>query len=262
MDAATRSTETAKNPAALLALMWYHATDGKGAKDMVVLPYKDRLMLFSKYLQQLVMESLGKEKDLDGKVVHQGIAVYGNKGSTDQHAYVQQLREGVHNFFATFIEVLKDRDGDSIEVEAGTTSGDFLQGFFLGTRDALYENGRQSITITIDEVTPEAVGQLIALFERAVGLYASLVNINAYHQPGVEAGKKAAATVLDLEQKIIQLLKNNQGQGMSAETVASKLGLEDQSELIFKLLLRLSANPRGISASKKQPIYETEFSYM
>ena len=262
MDTATRSTETAKNPAALLALMWYHATDGKGAKDMVVLPYKDRLMLFSKYLQQLVMESLGKEKDLDGKVVHQGIAVYGNKGSTDQHAYVQQLREGVHNFFATFIEVLKDRDGDSIEVEAGTTSGDFLQGFFLGTRDALYENGRQSITITIDEVTAEAVGQLIALFERAVGLYASLVNINAYHQPGVEAGKKAAATVLDLEQKIIQLLKNNPGHGMSAETVASKLGLEDQSELIFKLLLRLSANPRGISASKKQPIYETEFSYM
>ena len=134
MDAATRNTDTTQNPAALLALMWYFATDGKGAKDMVILPYKDRLMLFSKYLQQLVMESLGKEKDLDGNVVHQGIAVYGNKGSTDQHAYVQQLREGVHNFFATFIEVLKDREGDSIEVEDGFTSGDFLQGFFLGTR--------------------------------------------------------------------------------------------------------------------------------
>jgi glucose-6-phosphate isomerase len=59
----------------------------------------------------------------------------------------------------------------------------------------------------IREVTPEAVGQLIALFERAVGLYASLVNINAYHQPGVEAGKKAAATVLDIEQKVIAYLK-------------------------------------------------------
>ena len=262
MDRATRSTETAQNPAALLALMWYHATEGKGAKDMVVLPYKDRLMLFSKYLQQLVMESLGKEKDLDGNVVHQGITVYGNKGSTDQHAYVQQLRDGVHNFFAIFIEVLKDRDADSIEVEAGTTSGDFLQGFFLGTRDALYENGRQSITITIDEVTPAAVGQLIALFERAVGLYASLVNINAYHQPGVEAGKKAAATVLDLEQEIIQLLKAQSGQSMTADTIASKLGQETQTELIFKLLLRLAANPRGISASYKSPIYETEFSYM
>jgi len=61
-----------------------------------LLPYKDSLLLFSRYLQQLVMESLGKEKDLDGNIVHQGIAVYGNK-STDQHAYVQQLREGVPN---------------------------------------------------------------------------------------------------------------------------------------------------------------------
>ena len=75
------------------------------------------------------MESLGKEKDLDGKVVHQGIAVYGNKGSTDQHAYVQQLRDGVPNFFVTFIEVRKDRRARRFEVEPGVTSGDYLQGF-------------------------------------------------------------------------------------------------------------------------------------
>ncbi|MFO8026661.1 MAG: glucose-6-phosphate isomerase [Opitutales bacterium] len=249
MDVATRSTETAKNPAALLALMWYFATDGKGAKDMVVLPYKDRLMLFSKYLQQLVMESLGKEFDLDGRTVNQGIAVYGNKGSTDQHAYVQQLREGVHNFFVTFIEVLKDRDraDESIEVEEGVTTGDFLQGFYLGTRDALYEKGRQSITITIKAVTPEAVGQLIALFERAVGFYASLVNINAYHQPGVEAGKKAAAGVLELERKIITLLQERAGEPMDAITIAQHLALESETEIIFKLLNRLAVNKRGIA---------------
>jgi glucose-6-phosphate isomerase len=93
----------------LLALMWYYAGNAKGDKDMVILSYKDRLASFAKYLQQLVMESLGKEKDLDGKIVHQGIAVYGNKGSTDQHAYVQQFRDGVLNFFVTFIEVDKDR---------------------------------------------------------------------------------------------------------------------------------------------------------
>jgi glucose-6-phosphate isomerase len=111
MDERTRRLETHNNPAALLALMWYHATEGKGKKDMVILPYKDRLELFARYLQQLVMESLGKEKDLQGNIVHQGIAVYGNKGSTDQHAYVQQLREGVLNFFVTFIQVLRDREG-------------------------------------------------------------------------------------------------------------------------------------------------------
>jgi glucose-6-phosphate isomerase len=139
------------NAAMLLALMWHYAGNGRGEKDMVILPYKDRLMLFSRYLQQLVMESLGKEKDLDGKLVHQGIAVYGNKGSTDQHAYVQQLRDGVLNFFVTFIEVRKDRAEQRFEVEDGLTSGDYLHGFLRGTRAALYENGRESITISISD---------------------------------------------------------------------------------------------------------------
>ena len=158
---------------------------------MVILPCKDRLALFSKYLQQLVMESLGKEKDLDGKVVDRGIAVYGNKGSADQHACVQQLRDGVPNLFATFIEVREDRASDRFEVEPGVTSGDYLQGFLRGTRAALYEGERDSITLSIPRVDAFQVGALIALYEHAVGFYGSLVRVNAYHQPGVEAGKKS-----------------------------------------------------------------------
>ncbi len=158
---------------------------------MVILPYKDRLALFCKYLQQLVMESLGKEKDLAGKVVHQGIAVYGNKGSTDQHAYVQQLRDGVAEFLRHLHRGrARIARPSRFEVEAGVTSGDYLQGFLRGTRAALYENGRDSITLSIPQVDAFQVGALIALYERAVGFYGSLVNINAYHQPGVEAGKK------------------------------------------------------------------------
>ena len=72
---------------------------------MVVLPYKDRLLLLSRHLQQLVMESLGKELDRGGKSVHQGLTVYGNKGSTDQHAFVQELRDGRHDFFVTFVRL-------------------------------------------------------------------------------------------------------------------------------------------------------------
>ena len=117
-DEVTRSHDTKKNPAALLALMWYHATEGHGRKDMVVLPYKDRLLLFSRYLQQLIMESLGKRLDLLGKRVDQGLAVYGNKGSTDQHAYVQQLRDGVNNFFVVFLRVLES-GGLPLLVEPG-----------------------------------------------------------------------------------------------------------------------------------------------
>src|SRR5205809_4417855 len=124
MDERTRTNDFQQNAAMLLALMWFYAGNGRGEKDMVVLPYKDRLELFSKYLQQLVMESLGKEKDLDGKIVNQGLAVYGNKGSTDQHAYMQQLRDGIANFFVTFIEVLQDRAGKSLTVEPDVTSGD------------------------------------------------------------------------------------------------------------------------------------------
>src|SRR5881398_853378 len=182
MDERTRIPDAAENAAMLLALMWYYAGNGKGDKDMVIIPYKDRLALFSKYLQQLVMESLGKEKDLDGNIVHQGIAVYGNKGSTDQHAYVQQLRDGVLNFFVTFIEVDKDRHGTALEVENEITSGDYLHGFLRGTRSALYESGRESITASIAEVNAFNIGALIAMYERAVGFYASLVNINAYDQ--------------------------------------------------------------------------------
>jgi glucose-6-phosphate isomerase len=240
MDAVTRVPETPANPAALLALMWYFATDGRGSKDMVVLPYKDRLLLFSRYLQQLVMESLGKELDLKGNVVNQGIAVYGNKGSTDQHAYVQQLREGVKNFFVTFIDVMKDRAGAPLEVEPGITSGDYLQGFYLGTRDALSEKDRWSVTLTLTEVSPASIGKLIALYERVVGLYASLVGINAYDQPGVEAGKKAATGVIDLQKRLVAALKAAPGKSLTADALAAQVG--GDAETAYKILEHLSAN--------------------
>ena len=246
MDRLTRTTDPWKNPAALLSMIWYQIGNGKGEKDMVILPYKDRLSLFSRYLQQLVMESLGKELDRQGNVVHQGIAVYGNKGSTDQHAYVQQLRDGIANFFATFIEVLKDRNEPSIEVEPGVTSGDYLNGLFLGTREALGENRRDTITITIDTVDGRSVGALIALYERAVGLYAELINVNAYHQPGVEAGKKAAAAVLDLQSKVIAQLKIAT-EPQTAEQLAVSLGLPEKVEWVYKILQHLKSNAeRGI----------------
>jgi glucose-6-phosphate isomerase len=243
MDEATRVPSLRQNPAALLALSWHVAGNGKGLKDMVVLPYKDSLQLFSRYLQQLVMESLGKERDLDGNVVNQGIAVYGNKGSTDQHAYVQQLREGLPNFFATLIEVLKDREGPSIEIEPEVTAGDYLSGFLLGTREALHEKGRDSITVTLPTVNAKMVGALIALYERAVGLYASLIHVNAYHQPGVEAGKKAAAATLLLQQKLLARLRQVNG-AISVAELATDVGEGDRLETVYKIVRHLHANDR------------------
>jgi glucose-6-phosphate isomerase len=270
MDALTRRKVTKENPAAMLALGWYHCGCGKGNKDMVVLPYKDRLELFSKYLQQLVMESLGKEHDLSGAVVNQGLAVYGNKGSTDQHAYVQQLRDGLHNFFAVFVEVLRDRSscttpnavlksfnpGD-FAVEPGVTSGDYLTGFYLGTRRALFESKRESITVTVPEVTPSCVGMLIALFERAVGLYASLIHVNAYHQPGVEAGKKAAAEVLKLQERVCAHLKK-EGRPLSVDEISSGIQEKESAETVFKVLRHLAANQR-LAVSKGPSIFDDRY---
>lgn len=247
MDVLTRNPDPQRNPAALLAVCWHHATGGHGLKDMVVLPYRDRLELFSRYLQQLVMESLGKELDRSGRVVHQGIAVYGNKGSTDQHAYVQQLRDGVDNFFVTFLEALTDRQPyvqtPEVFVEDQVTSGDYLLGFMLGTQQALAEKGRRSLTITVRDCSAASLGALIALYERTVGLYAELVGINAYHQPGVEAGKKAAATVLRIQRELVNVL-GEKPQDAVALARAAGFTSDDDVFTAWKILEHLAANRR------------------
>ena len=255
MDERTRQPDVEQNGAMLLALMWYYAGNGRGEKDMVILPYKDRLTLFSKYLQQLVMESLGKEKDLDGTIVHQGIAVYGNKGSTDQHAYVQQLRDGVLNFFVTFIEVREDRHAPAFEVEPGVTSGDYLQGFLRGTRSALYESSRESITVSIPDVNAFTVGALIALYERAVGFYGSLVNINAYHQPGVEAGKKAATRLLQLQ---MQARAELSASPRTAEEIARAIKADPED--VFHALRHLASNEATIRTTAGAHAGDDKFS--
>jgi glucose-6-phosphate isomerase len=244
MDRCTRKPELRTNPAALLAAAWYQAGGGRGRRDMVVLPYRDRLEVFSRYLQQLVMESLGKKLDRRGEVVHQGLAVYGNKGSTDQHAYVQQLRDGVDNFFVTFVEVLEDPAG--ITAVDGENPGDFLDGFLQGTRAALTEEGRLNLTITLRRLDSRTLGALIALFERAVGLYGELVDVNAYHQPGVEAGKKAAADVLALQDRLRKGLEA--AEERSLEALAQQLALPSP-ESAYWILRHLCANDPGLTVS-------------
>ncbi len=246
-DAATRAPKVLDNPAALMALAWHHCARGTGQKNMVILPYKDRLDLLAKYLQQLIMESLGKHLDVNGLEVFQGLTVLGNKGSTDQHSYVQQLVDGVDNSFVTFVQVARDRSGASIAVEPDVTSGDYLHGFLLGTREALHARGRDSITVTVPTVDPFTIGALIALFERTVGFYASLVNINAYHQPGVEAGKRAAEKVIGLSVRIIERFRDHQGQRFTVEALGEILGEPQSVETIFHICEHLAANPdRGV----------------
>jgi glucose-6-phosphate isomerase len=249
MDEATRGADPRANPAALLALAWYVLGEGRGRKNMVVLPYRDRLRLLPRYVQQLVMESLGKERDRRGAVVHQGLTVYGNKGSTDQHAYLQQLHEGPADFFAVFVLALCDEAVPRADGPSGATLGDCLFGYALAARDSLFDRGRDSITLAISRVDARALGAVIALFERAVGLYAELIDVNAYHQPSVD--KDAAAPVVQLQRAALSWLAAG-GRGASAVEIAGALGRPDDAETVHRILARLALDGRrGVRRSQR-----------
>lgn len=240
MDEWTRTRDFHKNPAYLLSAMWYLAGNGKGDRNMVIVPYSDRLILLSRYLQQLVMESLGKELDLDGKTVHQGLNVFGNKGGTDAHAFIQQLNDGRDDFFVTFIEVLQD--AMKIDLPGKITMGDYLHGFQAGLTAALLNKGRQVIKIQIDRADAANLGMLIALYERAVAVYAEFIHINAFHQPGVQAYKLAAKEILSLREKLFAGLENMESFSGNAAAFAEKLNLDAKLSDVAGLLDKAAEN--------------------
>ena len=88
-------------------------------------------------------------------------------------------------------------------------------------RNALYENGRESTTLTVNELNARTGGAFIALYERAVGFYATLVNVNAYHQPGVEAGKNMAGTLVALQKEVLTFLQKNKGTNVYCRRLSS-----------------------------------------
>ena len=179
------------------------------------------------------------------------MSVYGNKGSTDQHAYVQQLRDGVNNFFVTFIRVLEStHPGWQTRSSRASPRADYLQGFLLGTREALYQNDRESMTLTVRRVDSRTIVALIALFERAVGFYASLVGVNAYHQPGVEAGKQAATAAIDLQQRLVAALDDTP---QTAAELARWAGDLEAAETAYALLEHLAADGRVRAADVTDP---------
>ncbi len=166
----------------------------------------------------------------------------------DQHAYMQQLRDGVNNFFVTFIEVLKDREAKaSLEVEPGITSGDFLQGFYLGTRDALSEKDRHSVTITLPDVSPRSIGMLIALYERAVGHCRVTHRYQRLPPAGrVEAGKSAGGVIAAETPRSPPALKGAPGKAFTKpRSSPPHLGpARIKTELVFKILEHLARQPQ------------------
>ena len=252
MDEWTRNKAYCCNPAYMLAAMWYIAGKGKGDRNMVIVPYSDRLILLSRYFQQLVMESLGKEFDLDGKKVNQGLNVFGNKGGTDAHAFIQQLNDGRDDFFVTFIEVLED--ALALPIDGKIAMGDFLHGFEAGLASALRGKGRQVIEMTIAKVDTFNLGMIIALYERAVAVYAEFINVNAFHQPGVQAYKLASKGIIgllnDIEAKLPGMVKFKGSAGEFAAAVGRPDDEVEIGGILAKLALNSDRRALGVKISR------------
>ena len=101
------------------------------------------------------------------------------------------------------------------------------------------------------------VGQLIAVFERAVSMYAIMIGINAYHQPAVEFGKKAAGGLIDLKNRAAELLLNAD-RAMTADELADML--DAQPDDVFRLMVHLCSNDPRFTVSCKDPVAESTFS--
>ncbi len=110
--------------------------------------------------------------------------------------------------------------------------------------------------MSIPEANAFNIGALIALYERAVGFYGSLVNINAYHQPGVEAGKKAATRLLQLQDDVRKKL--SRGPGKSAEEIARAIDADPED--VFHVLQHLASNDSRVQIAKGEEPSEDRFS--
>jgi glucose-6-phosphate isomerase len=190
MDQLCRNEDAKKNPAMLCAIGmdWYTKTQGR--KNMIVLGYSDFLKEFAHYLQQLYMESLGKEYNEEGFPNPEGQTVFGGVGTGEQHAFMQQVQKGIPDNFVRFVYFLKRKHDFKNEV-AGSM-GRQLLAFVKGTENALLHNEKPFISSTFEQCDLFNMGMMVAMEENIVGIIAAFRHINAYDQPGVQDGKLAA----------------------------------------------------------------------
>jgi glucose-6-phosphate isomerase len=170
------------------------------------MPYSSRLRELGQWYRQIWAESLGKKTNLAGDTIHAGPTPIAALGATDQHSQIQLYNEGPNNKTVTFIKVAKFDSALKVPESAGLVPGlKFLSGTKLqkiihaelaGTAESLRSNKRPNGTLTIPEVSPEAVGALFMFFEIATAMAGYLYGINPYDQPGVEEGKAIARRLL------------------------------------------------------------------
>ena len=184
-----------RNPAALYAALHWTADTGVGARIHVMMPYSDRLRDVAEWFRQLWAESLGKRVDRAGNVVHTGPTPVGAVGATDQHSQVQLLMEGPFDKAITFLTVedvgadvpIPGRDGLPPELAylAGKTLGALLRAEYQATSAALARMGRMNCTLSLPDLAPATLGELLMFFQIATGYAGAWYGVNPFDQPGV-----------------------------------------------------------------------------
>ncbi|MFD0737929.1 glucose-6-phosphate isomerase [Lysobacter koreensis] len=199
MDAHVLATPMAQNLAAWHALTAVWNRNALGFGTHAVLPYDERLKLLPSYLQQLVMESLGKSVRVDGSPVAADTVPtwWGGAGTDSQHSFFQALHQGTQVVPSDLIGVLA-LDHPYPENHRALLANLFAQAEAFATGEAsddphrAYPGNRPSTLILLDALTPHALGALLALYEHSVYLQALVWDINPFDQFGVELGKQVA----------------------------------------------------------------------
>lgn len=199
IDQAT-AAELEHNQAVLFAGLMWAADTTAGSRIQVLMPYSDRLREFGAWFCQLWAESLGKKLDRQGTVVHAGPTPLAAVGATDQHSLVQLLMEGPYDKVVSFITV--DDPGCDVPIPdspdlpeaaaylAGHTLGGLLDAEYQATARALAGAGRMNLTLSLPDLAPATVGELVMFFQLAVGYAGVWYGVDPFDQPGVELGKR------------------------------------------------------------------------
>ena len=205
MDGLCSERDINKNPAFMLAALEILAME-KGCNIGVLMPYADSLKYMADWYAQLWAESLGKNIDINGDPVHTGQTPVKSLGVTDQHSQVQLYTEGPFDKVITFLGVDRYRQEVSIPhgfdnipdvaFLSGYTFNELITSEQRATEYAITKSGHMNKTITLPEVNPFTIGQLLYLFEVQTAFAGELLQINAFDQPGVEEGKNATYALL------------------------------------------------------------------
>jgi glucose-6-phosphate isomerase len=228
MDEHFRTTPFESNLPVLLGLLGVWYTDFFDAQTVAVLPYEQYLKRFPAYLQQLTMESNGKHVTLSGNQVNYptGPVYWGEPGTNGQHSFYQLIHQGTRLIPCDFIGFGKSlnplgRHHDMLMANVFAQSEALAFGKTLeqvkaeGTPDWLaphrvFEGNRPSNTILAEELTPEVLGKLVALYEHSVFTQGVIWQINSFDQWGVELGKVLAQRIIpELESATQPTLKHD-----------------------------------------------------